>query len=81
MMEARGVGGFRDVHSEINGIHHHLQDGGDDAAAAGATGHQPGFAIFHHNRWRHRRQRTFFRLDGVGVTAHQPVDVWHAGFS
>lgn len=53
MVETRRVGGFRDVHPEIDGIDHHLQYGGDDPTAARAAGHQPCFAIFHHNGRRH----------------------------
>ena len=80
MMEARRIGGFRHVHTEINGVDHHLQYGGNNATAARTAGHQPGFPLFHHDSRRHRRQRTFFRPDGVGIAAHQPVDIRHARF-
>ena len=80
MVETRRIGRFGDVQAIIDAIHHHLQHCSDDPATAWATGNQPGFTVFHHNGRRHRRQRAFVRPDGVGITAHQPVNVRYARF-
>ncbi len=79
-MESRRVGGFRHVHAVINRVHHHLQHGGDNTAAARAAGHQPCLTVFDDNRRRHRRQRAFLRPHCVGIAAHQAIDVWRARF-
>ena len=46
----------------------------DDAAAAGCTEHRQLVLIFQH-RWRHARQRTFARGDGIGLAAFQAIAV------
>ncbi len=78
MMETRRSGRFRHVHAEVDAIDYHLQHGGDNAAAARAAGHQPGFAILRHNGRRHGRERTLGGLHRVSFTANQTVDVWRA---
>ena len=78
MVETRGVSRFGDVHPKVDAVHHHLQYGGDNPAAARATGYQPGFALFHHDGGRHGRQRAFLRPYRVRIAADQPVDVRHA---
>lgn len=36
------------------------------------------FPVFHHDGWRHGRQRTLLRPHRIRIAADQPVDVWHA---
>ena len=80
MVDTRGRRGFGRVHAEIDRIDDGLQRRRDDTGAARAAGHQPRLAVLQDQGRRHRRQRAFARLDGVGFAANQAVGVGHAGF-
>ena len=79
MVDTRGRRGFGRVHAEIDRIDDGLQRRRDDTGAARAASHQPRLAVLQDQGRRHRRQRAFARLDGVGFAADQAVGVGHTG--
>ena len=79
LVDPRRVDGFLEIHPVVDRVEDHLQDDGDDAAAAGRADHQYRLAVARDDRRRHRGQRPLAGGDRIGLALHQPVEVRHAG--
>ena len=67
MVEARRVDRLLRCHAVVDDVHDGLEDGGDDARAAGAAKHQNDLAVPLDEGRAHRRQRPLAGGDRVGL--------------
>src|SRR5260370_3270869 len=67
------------IHTEIDDVQHHLQDGGDDARSARGAKNEKWVAIFQDDGGNHRRKRALARCDGVDFALYQPKQIGGAG--
>ena len=75
MVDARRVDGFLDIHAVIDDIDDRFERDRDDARAAGAADDHERLAILGNDRRAHGRKRRLLRLDGIGFSLHQPVEI------